>query len=522
LVVGQAAVDVTPSETWVPAAMPFEVGEGVRSFRLREIERLLEASEGVGQMFVQPPMGWLRVSEFEEAFRIAELVKLAAALLPGGRQYAFVPVLEDERRALLGLVYRRADGSAGMMLGKQEPADFLAGLTKAVLAAQPNAAEPYAEGARKSQAPPSRTVVARLGAVETRSAVFGRAVSQLETVAAGDLGILFLGESGTGKEHLARAVHAASPRAKERFVGVNCGALPDGLIASELFGTRRGAFSGGVDRDGAFVSADGGTLFLDEIGDAPLAVQVALLRVLETRRVTPLGSNVETPVDVRVFAATSRDLESLMREGKFREDLYYRLAELSVTVPPLRERREDIPALARTVLGSFAEGVTLSSQAEALLLQNEWRGNVRELKNALRRAVALARGTSVLQVIHLAPGEDDAHVADAVVPDAALAFPPHVVERADAMWRGAEPLSDDEDASKYEQRARERAALLCLSARAPVTTWPKALAAHWHRLFRATWATSEDGRGLRELARELGMDARDEGVREAIRRRARD
>jgi DNA-binding NtrC family response regulator len=251
-------------------------------------------------------------------------------------------------------------------------------------------------------------------------------------------------------------------------------------------------------------------------------VQVALLRVLETRRVTPLGSNVETPVDVRVFAATSRDLESLMREGKFREDLYYRVAELSVTVPPLRERREDIPALARTVLGSFAEAVTLSSQAEALLLQNEWRGNVRELKNALRRAVALARGTNVLQVIHFAPGDAESDEPPVVVPEVSLVFPPHVVARADAMWAGAETSAATDGASKYEQRASDRAALLCLSSRAPLTTWPKELTAHWHRLFRPTWATSEDGRGLRDLVRELGLDARDEGVREAVRRRVRD
>jgi DNA-binding NtrC family response regulator len=303
---------------------------------------------------------------------------------------------------------------------------------------------------------------------------------------------------------------------------VNCGALPENLIESELFGTRRGAFTGSADRDGAFVSADGGTLFLDEIGDAPLRVQVSLLRVLETRRVTPLGSNVETPVNVRVLAATSRDLRALMHEGTFREDLYYRLAELTVTVPPLRERAEDVPALARTLLGSFAGDVRLSSQAEALLMQEEWPGNVRELKNTLRRAVALAQGADVLQVIHFAPGNAESDEPPAVVPEVSLVFPPHVVARADALWAGAATSAATDDASKYEQRARDRAALLCLSSRAPLTTWPKELTAHWHRLFRPTWATTEDGRGLRDLVRELGLDARDEGVREAVRRRVRD
>jgi len=247
-------------------------------------------------------------------------------------------------------------------------------------------------------------------------------------------------------------------------------------------------------------------------------VQVALLRVLETRRVSPLGSDAEISVDVRVLAATSRDLNALMREGKFREDLYYRLAELSVTVPPLRERVEDLPALAASLLRSFAGDVTLSSQADALLMQNEWRGNVRELKNTLRRAVALAHGTTVLQVIHFAP-VDDAEAAAVVVPEVSLVFPPHVVARAEAMWGGAEAPPDSDDASKYEQRARERAALLCLSGRSPVSTWPKALSTQWHRLFGAKWATSEDGRGLRDLVRELGLDSRDEGVREAVRRK---
>jgi hypothetical protein len=220
---------------------------------------------------VLPPTGRLRVPEFEEAFGVEELSQVAELLLPGGRRYAFVPVLEDERRALLGLAYRRADGTAALMVGRMEPEEFVERLT--AFARAPEAAV----NVRRSQVPGSgREAVVRLGEVETRVPLFGRVLSQLETVAAGDLGILFLGESGTGKEHLARAVHAASPRAKERFVGVNCGALPEGIIASELFGSRRGAYSGATgDRDGAFVSADGGTLFLDEIGDAPPPMQVA-------------------------------------------------------------------------------------------------------------------------------------------------------------------------------------------------------------------------------------------------------
>jgi two-component system response regulator AtoC len=210
--------------------------------------------------------------------------------------------------------------------------------------------------------------------------------------------VLLTGESGSGKEVLARAVHAQSPRRKESFVAVNCGAIPEALMESELFGHTRGAFTG-ADRAkrGLYVEADGGTLFLDEIGELPVSLQVVLLRVLQEEEVRPVGSEKSRSVDVRVIAATSRDLESEVRAGRFREDLFYRLNVVQLKVPPLRERREDIPLLVdhfvshfRQVLGKPIQRV--SDPVLNRLVQHHWPGNVRELENVIERAMILADG----------------------------------------------------------------------------------------------------------------------------------
>jgi two-component system response regulator AtoC len=209
--------------------------------------------------------------------------------------------------------------------------------------------------------------------------------------------VLLTGESGTGKEVLARAIHAQSPRRAEAFVAVNCGAIPETLLESELFGHARGAFTGADRaRRGLFVEADGGTLFLDEVGEMPQALQVKLLRVLQEEEVRPLGESKSRRVDVRVIAATARELEAEVAEGRFREDLFYRLNVLRVVVPPLRERREDIPLLvdhflaqARDTLGKPVRGI--SDDALARLVSYRWPGNVRELENVIERAVILAR-----------------------------------------------------------------------------------------------------------------------------------
>jgi two-component system, NtrC family, response regulator HupR/HoxA len=213
-----------------------------------------------------------------------------------------------------------------------------------------------------------------------------------------DLNVLVTGESGTGKEMVARAIHYESRRADKAFITENCGALPDTLLESELFGHKRGAYTGAVDdRVGLFQQADGGTLFLDEIGETSPAFQVKLLRVLQEGEFRPLGSTRPVTVDVRVIAATNRDLEEEVCAGRFRQDLYYRLATISLHVPPLRERPMDLALLARRLLESSARGLGkeadgFTTEALACIAAYRWPGNVRELQNEILRMVALADG----------------------------------------------------------------------------------------------------------------------------------
>lgn len=213
-----------------------------------------------------------------------------------------------------------------------------------------------------------------------------------------DATVLVLGESGTGKERVARALHDESPRRDRPFIALNCSALPGELVESELFGHARGAFTGADrEREGLFEAASGGTLFLDEIGDLAIGAQAKLLRALEERQVTRLGETRPRAVDVRVVAATNRPLEEMVREGTFREDLLYRLRVIALELPPLRERRGDIPALAIHFLAELGERHArpvraLGESARRALLAHEWPGNVRELRNALERAVVLADG----------------------------------------------------------------------------------------------------------------------------------
>ena len=207
--------------------------------------------------------------------------------------------------------------------------------------------------------------------------------------------VLIYGESGTGKELVARAVHVCSPRATDAFVSVNCGAFPETLLESELFGYLKGAFTGAnQNKRGLFEVADGGTIFLDEISEMTLAMQVKLLRVLQERTVRPVGSTSEISIDVRVIAATNRDLDRLVAENLFREDLYYRLNVIPIRVPPLRERREDIPLLVNHFLKKYASAAGRSilrvhSGSLESLCGYEWPGNVRQVENTVERAVAL-------------------------------------------------------------------------------------------------------------------------------------
>jgi DNA-binding NtrC family response regulator len=233
------------------------------------------------------------------------------------------------------------------------------------------------------------------------SPLLRKAMETARQAATSSVSLLILGESGTGKEVVARAVHQASTRNRGPFVVVNCGALPEALIESELFGHVKGSFTGAVsDKRGLFEEANKGTIFLDEIGEMPAAAQVRLLRVLQSGEVRRVGASDAKIVDVRVLAATNADLKAAMKEGAFREDLYYRLNVISVELPPLRNRRDDVPALALHFLrgsakraGRAVEGIT--DEAMRALIGWSWPGNVRELENTIERAVVLTRGTEL-------------------------------------------------------------------------------------------------------------------------------
>jgi two-component system response regulator GlrR len=224
---------------------------------------------------------------------------------------------------------------------------------------------------------------------------------RVELSATSDASVLILGESGTGKELLARALHNASRRERAPFVAINCAALPESLLESELFGHVKGAFTGAVAaHKGLFRSAEGGTLLLDEIGDMPLGLQVKLLRVLQERKIRPIGATADEAVDVRILSATHRNLEELVADGHFRQDLYYRLNVVSLTIPSLSERREDIPLLVAHFLPKLAErhqrpARVMAPEAMAALANAAWPGNVRQLINVIEQAVALSTASVV-------------------------------------------------------------------------------------------------------------------------------
>ncbi len=241
-----------------------------------------------------------------------------------------------------------------------------------------------------------------LGALIGRSPAMADAFELVRRVADARLPVLILGETGVGKTIFARALHAESERHDAAFVSVNCAALPESLLESELFGHVRGAFTGAhASRSGLFLEADSGTLFLDEIGDMQPALQAKLLHVIESGTVRPIGSAKERPVDVRIVAATHRDLRKLVQAGTFREDLLYRLEGVAIEVPPLRQRREDIPLLAQRMLDEARQRHTqskverFSTAATRALIEYRWPGNVRELEHAIGRAVLLARGPCI-------------------------------------------------------------------------------------------------------------------------------
>ena len=248
----------------------------------------------------------------------------------------------------------------------------------------------------------------RVADLTSRSPLLQRVFEVLPAIAASPSTVLILGETGTGKELAARTIHALSPRNQAPFIAVNCGALPDTLLESELFGYKAGAFTGAAkDKPGRFALADGGTLFLDEIGEISPAVQVKLLRVLQNRVYEPLGATHSEHADVRVIAATNKDLAEQVRKGHFREDLYYRVNVIRIELPPLRKRKEDIPLLVSEFVARFnrlqqknIQGV--SAETLSLLMAYDWPGNIRELENVIERAFILC-DEGLIRIEHLPP-----------------------------------------------------------------------------------------------------------------------
>ncbi len=242
----------------------------------------------------------------------------------------------------------------------------------------------------------------------------------IEKLARGQAPVYIHGESGTGKELAARLIHGLGPRADKPFIPVNCGAIPEQLMESEFFGHKKGSFTGAVqDKEGLFKAADGGTLFLDEVGDLPIPMQVKLLRAIQEKSVRPVGSQNEVRVDVRILSATHRDLLGLVREGRFRQDLYYRLNVIELVIPSLRARPEDIPVLAEHLSAKLTAGMvspppTLSADALAALSRYDFPGNVRELENILERALTMCDGTEITAPDLQLPESDGAGIPDGV------------------------------------------------------------------------------------------------------------
>ena len=310
-----------------------------------------------------------------------------------------------------------------------------------------------------------------------KSRRFSEVLKLAEVVAPTSSTVLIQGESGTGKEVVARYIHNLSPRAEGPFLSINCGALPETLLESELFGHVKGSFTGAVrDKQGLFAAARSGTFFMDEVGEMPPSLQIKLLRVLQEREVIPVGATEAIPVDVRIIAATNRDLEEEVRRGNFRADLFYRLNVIALDLPPLRDRKDDLLLLLDAFLQDLAteRGVdikALSSEAMDAVMVYDWPGNVRELQNALEHAVVLTRGTSIEPGAlpeRITRRKKEPLVADRVQANPAL----DVIERAYIMWvlqaeggnktRAAEVLGIDPSTlyrklSRYEETAAKEA-----------------------------------------------------------------
>jgi transcriptional regulator with PAS, ATPase and Fis domain len=317
----------------------------------------------------------------------------------------------------------------------------------------------------------------RFGEIVGTSPPMQQVFRKVEKIAPTDISVMITGETGTGKELIAREIHNRSPRAGKPFVTINCGAIPANLLESELFGHVKGSFTGAVrDKQGLFAAARGGSFFLDEVGEMPPSLQVKLLRVLQEREAIPVGATEAIPVDVRIIAATNRDLEEEIRRGNFRSDLFYRLNVIALNLPPLRERRDDLLLLIEAFLQQLgAEAGTdpkaLASEALDAVMVYEWPGNVRELENALEHATVLSRG-SVIDASSL-PERITKRRKEPLVAERSYRNPTlEVIERAYIMWvlqaeggnktRAAEVLGIDPSTlyrklSRYEEQVEVKA-----------------------------------------------------------------
>ncbi|RYF71822.1 MAG: sigma-54-dependent Fis family transcriptional regulator, partial [Comamonadaceae bacterium] len=342
------------------------------------------------------------------------------ALKAGAFDYLTKPVDLKQFRAVVASAVQRSATAPVALNAAKAPAPLVAH----------SAAAPVADGAQA--VPMDADTPDALTRLVGHSAPMRQVKARIVKVARSMAPVLVHGESGTGKELVARAVHACSQRSEGPFVAVNCGAIPENLLESEFFGARKGSYTGSAqDRDGYFQAARGGTLFLDEIGDLPLAMQSKLLRAIQERSVRSIGSTQEDAVDVRIVSATHKDLQAEVQGGRFRQDLFYRLNVIELVLPPLRERREDLPALCNALLTRIARdsGVpmpALSAQALRTLASYPLHGNVRELENLLHRAVALSEGGE-LQL--------DAAADESLAPEAALALETAAREADHALGR---------------------------------------------------------------------------------------
>lgn len=468
----------------------------------------------------QPEFNTLRIAGHEGLLVAAELPAVAAqALARLQRHFAFLPALLDDREPRLLLAYERHDGAVGWRLSTRDVASWVVELGRVLTQADGgnparcvSVSNPsHASGAHEQGAPQWLAQPTGFGRVVTLEPGFAQQLQSIHSVADSNVRILVLGESGTGKEHLAREIHLHSRRAEKPFVAINCASMTESLVESELFGHTRGAFTGTTGaRAGAFVEADGGTLLLDEIADAPLRVQLALLRVLEQQRVKPVGADRERAVDVRVIAATSRDPRELIAAGSFRQDLYYRLAGLTVTLPALRQRRKDIARIAQTLLQGLGHSGDLSPEALVYLAAQAWPGNVRELLQSLQLAVHLSAPDEAISVQRLLTSHSIAPAPEPVC--SGSQFPPDVRIAADHLWRTGD-LPPLEANSQYTRRAQHRAALVYLCARYGGSKLPHALSLQWQQLFGPRWSSTENERGLRDVLRVLGLRLRDATAR---------